>query len=877
MKPAGFLKESTPKNAIDRRRSIPLFVSLTLSLCLPAPAGAQVCNIKVVTDANPDYSDMDSMIHSVTSNWSTPAEKCWAMFYWNHIARRQTAPTILHGRELTDPIRQFNDYGYMMCSTIAGANCAIWHQMGMDVRFWDISLHTVSECFYDGRWHIYDNSMSALYTLCDGTTVAGVQDVGKDGACAASGGKVEPGHIAKYHCLNATSNNGFLTGADCPRDLAQEYRCFKPSGLKHRYYYHNWDWGHRYILNLHEREVYTRYYRSLGTGPEHFVPNQGKDPESVNDRYCIRGNGVWTFEPRLVPGEFERSSARSSNIRAMASGGLQPMTREKPAEVVFKINSANVTTSQRIRAGFVRRSDRDLLRISVSTTNGLAWQDVWTADKKGNVSADLKLVEAVNGAYEILVKVTLKAADSVDQVLLKDLKIETTTMLNSKTQPQLRLGKNTVYVGLGEQTDSIVFWPDLQGASYKPYVVEEHNIATRNEHPGYQGVMHAAKAKEEAYVVYRIDAPRDITRITYGGRFYNRATDANIRLSHSFDGGRTWTETYGLTETKPPWDVIHYEKVDSVPAGTRSVLMKYSLRASQAGCDACSIYGVRMEVDHKPAASGFRPLEVTFAWSEVQADRSLLRRSHTQRIDKAPVRYTINVGGTDHPVVDSLRVNLAGAVPDVRYGYSDGRDVGGQRFVDRWVTYGPNLLEGKPYTVSAPPTGQWGGDDPQDVKLTDGIVGPPYAGGVAPRWGAIWGRKSGEPEITVDMGKPETIGALRIHSTAGWPWWDALRGEVQDEVEVSTSLDGQTYDNHGTFDLNLWRKNIAINHFMPDDEAARAWNYEMILERPVAARYVKYKVKPRRAVCVTEVQALKFIKYEPFDIRVALPDDERIR
>ena len=450
-------------DTLARKHMLRSLASLTLILCLSGLAEAQVCNVKVVTDANPDYSDMDSMIHSITSKWSTPAEKCWAMFYWNHIARRQTAPMILHGQELTDPIRQFNDYGYMMCSTIAGANCAIWHHMGMDVRFWDISLHTVSECFYEDRWHIYDNSMSALYTLCDGVTMAGVEDVGKEGACAASGGKVEPGHIAKYHCLNATSNNGFLTGADCPRDLAQEYRCFKPSGLKHRDYYHNWDWGHRYILNLRQGETYTRYYRSLGKGPEYFVPNQGKDPESVNERYRIRGNGVWTFEPRLTPDEFERSIVQASNIRAVASGGLQPATPDTPAEVIFKINSANVTTSQKIHANFVRKSDGDLARISISTTNGLVWQDVWTADETGDVSADVDLVEEVNGAYEILVKVTLKASGSVDQVLLKDLKIETTTMLNSKTQPQLRLGKNTIYVGLGEQTDSIVFWPDLAG------------------------------------------------------------------------------------------------------------------------------------------------------------------------------------------------------------------------------------------------------------------------------------------------------------------------------------------------------------------------------------------------------------------------------
>ena len=102
-------------------------------------AWSEVCNVKVVTDASPDYSDMESMIHSITANWPSPEEKCWALFYWNHIARRQTTPMILHGLECTDPIRQFNDYGYTMCSTIAGINCSIWDAMGCPIKFWDIS------------------------------------------------------------------------------------------------------------------------------------------------------------------------------------------------------------------------------------------------------------------------------------------------------------------------------------------------------------------------------------------------------------------------------------------------------------------------------------------------------------------------------------------------------------------------------------------------------------------------------------------------------------------------------------------------------------------------------------------------------------------
>ncbi len=373
-----------------RFRPLPSLLLMALALMaasatwlMPDTAAGQVCNVKVVTDASPDYYDLPSMVHSITGRWSTPEEKCWAMFYWNHIARRQTSPMILHGLELTDPIRQFNDYGYTMCSTIAGVNCGIWHQMGLPVKFWDISLHTVPECFYGDRWHMYDNSMSAIYTLCDGVTIAGVEDIGKEGACAASGGKTERGHIAKYHCLNATSPNGFLTGADTPRDLAQEYRCFNPSGLKHRWYYHNWDWGHRYVLNLREGETYTRYYRSLGKERKYFVPNRGKDPEAANTRYRIRGNGVWTFQPRLTPAEYQRFIHSATDVEAVSPAGLQPARAGTPATVVFKIQSANVTASQTIQAEFFRRSAGDAATIEISTNNGLTWTKVWQAAEDG--------------------------------------------------------------------------------------------------------------------------------------------------------------------------------------------------------------------------------------------------------------------------------------------------------------------------------------------------------------------------------------------------------------------------------------------------------------------------------------------------------------
>ncbi len=261
---------------------------------------------------------------------------------------------------------------------------------------------------------------------------------------------------------------------------------------------------------------------------------------------------------------------------------------------------------------------------------------------------------------------------------------------------------------------------------------------------------------------------------------------------------------------------------------------------------------------------------MTFNWSERQADYALVERSHTETIAKLPHRYSINVGGSDHPVVNSLRVFGHGASKEMKHGYSDGKDVGGEKFVPRRVTYGNNLARGKNYTVSIPTDTQWGAGDPDGKRLTDGIVGPPYPGGTAPSSALLW-NKGQKPEITVDLGERQKCGAFRIQLGAGWPWWDALKGQFKDKVEVLTSSDGKEFTSRGFFDLNLRWKDLPVNHFWPDEEVIAGHNFELIPATPVEARYVRYKVTPERALTVSEVEVLDFIRYEPFDLRVALP------
>ena len=175
--------------------------------------------------------------------------------------------------------------------------------------------------------------------------------------------------------------------------------------------------------------------------------------------------------------------------------------------------------------------------------------------------------------------------------------------------------------------------------------------------------------------------------------------------------------------------------------------------------------------------------------------------------------------------------------------------------------------------MSVPSGQQWGAGDPDGTKLTNGVVGPNYAGGIGPGFGLCWD-KGTNPIVTVDLGATQRCGAFRIHLSAGWPWWDAFKGEVKDTVEVLTSADGEQYTSRGFFDLNLRYKDIPFNYMLPDDETATGFLYALTPPEPVDARYVQYKITPQRILTVSEVQVLDSIQYTPFDLRIALPDEK---
>ncbi|MCL2639408.1 MAG: discoidin domain-containing protein [Phycisphaerales bacterium] len=871
-----------------------------LPLTAPPPAAAQICNLKLVTDASPDYSDMASKVHSITSRWETPEQKCWALFYWNHIARRQTSPMHLRGVDLTDPIMQYNDYGFTMCSTVSGINTATWDFMGMPVRYWEIGNHTVCEVQYDGLWHMYDSSLSAIYTLCDGKTIAGAKDIGAVGACALSNGKEEQGHIAKYHCVNGTSPNGYLTGADCDRTLDSEARSFHPNNLKEQYFYKCAEWGHRYILNLREGETYTRYYHRLDkdgpnastrnpnfkNDPAYYVPviREGRppfDPEGTNPRYRIRGNGERLWTPPLTKATLPAVAYAMTNIKVLDNGGVAPAEADKPAEIIFNVQGANVITSMKVNVEMPGAAFKGV-SLDFSCDDGRSWKqpDVAPAAEGGtsinaqSISFTRQFLAEVNGSYNVLVKVKLQPGAS-----LKSIAFQTITQVNTKTLPKLNIGKNTIYLGAGDQSESIVFTPDLRKGKFEHYAAGKiQNLTTvaSADSGRYAQLYIDDAAVPKGWVDFKVDAPTDVTSFTYGARMTIRAPKSSVEFHHSFDDGKTWIQAARYGTTEAPWDITRYHTIKDVPAGTRSVMFRYRLDSYEGTPAMCGLYSVRMEVNHKPnvpVAGAGEGLEVTFNWQERQKDYSTIARSHTQLIDKLPFTYTINTAGEDHPVMESVTINRKGArldAPPLKYGYSDGNEnKDAQKWNGVWESYGKNLALHKPYTVSHPSLTNWNAGDPEGKKLTDGRIGSSYNGGNSYKEGLIWSPNT-NPEIIVDLGSTQKCAAFRIH-THGYQAFDAIKGQNKDKVEVLTSLDGNTYTSVGNFDFNLRWKDIPVNYMWTDEETFNAHNFFFAPKAPVEARYVKYKITSPRMIDVTEVQVLESFEMKPFDLKIALP------
>ena len=172
-----------------------IFLLLLMVVICECNVDAAVYNLRLVTDNVPDYTDIDSFVHSATGHLQTPQDKCIAVWRWGRRSRRQTSNSTEDGRLIWDPILHYNSYGTMNCGVISGLNIVSWLQLGYQGRYIQLGDHTVSEVSWDGgeSWHLFDSSMS-FFCYNDKGVVASCEEIKAAHAGEYSGGKSEPGY-----------------------------------------------------------------------------------------------------------------------------------------------------------------------------------------------------------------------------------------------------------------------------------------------------------------------------------------------------------------------------------------------------------------------------------------------------------------------------------------------------------------------------------------------------------------------------------------------------------------------------------------------------------------------------------------------------------
>lgn len=884
------------------------FLCVLMLVALPwgTPAAAQVFNLRLVTDNQPDYTDMDSFVDSSTKMWQMPEEKAVAVWRWGRRSRHQLSCSREGAKYIMDPILNYNSYGALNCGIISGLNLCSWLKLGYQARYIQLGDHTVSQVSWDDgkTWHLFDSSMSIFCYNHEGQ-IASCEEIKEAHGCELSGGKIEPGHYYLYHpapqCASHIGPDGWRSASDCPveceRTLAHGAESYTDgfsvdNGCQFALY------GHRYTLNLRPNESYTRFWTPLDNGhlgggnksPDYFRPlPNGKEPDGQDNICNLRSNGEWVFEPDFSARDCEELFYDSSGIRlSKTSPRLRGAQAGLTNSVVFQVSAANIITSMRIEADGQRANAADVLRILVSRNAGIRWQEVWNSATCGRQSIQVKLREEVGGTPFCWIKVEMLASRSSADVGLDRLKVRTTTLVNRLNLPALTSGSNIVQLRADAQADTLELWPALHDNLYKETVFAEDGIFSAKEPDGhYKATLGSGVNNKECSATWRVQAPTDILDVSYVVIATCRTPKQWVSLQHSWDGEH-FAEFHRHKDDGFPLDrrIEHIFTGAEVPKGARQAFFR-AVCFTPSGAGTYTMAGIQdllVRVHRKPRAETFKPFEVTYNWTEHRENADVIR-SHTELVRKLPYRYVVNVAGKRDPSMNRVRLNLAGFRPDKGaegYGYSDRMDVGPgderHPVVYRW---GSNLALGATYTASRPSSPESKNPDTDGRELTNGKIIPPtdyvIDKSVQPAT-AFWG--AGEPVVfVVDLGSNQPVAAVRV-STHQPNAQFCHPGSVA--VELST--DAKTWDPAGTIqhedlwnppgDYEAWEYDQGWKYADLPAGGRLAYSFPLVLKGKALARYVRFTCAPLegKGLGVSELQVFEQVQVTPWPAEIWLPE-----
>ncbi|HRT97128.1 MAG TPA: hypothetical protein P5532_22140 [Planctomycetota bacterium] len=631
------------------------------------PVGV-VCNIKVVSDKVDDVSSLEDWKRSCIKDSMSNDEKALAI--WKTVVkyRHQTAPPnefLQQEGNVHDVMKTIHVYGYGMCCCASANTEQLARYIGWDARGWAITLHSVPEVYYDNAWHLLDGSLMNYFRNPD-KSIASVADLQKavgEWHAANPGYRGDDAKLRKFAAkgnwrkagpaLLATSESYSEDGPNAAgwhgwSSTMIEY----DRADRHHPYEYGYSQGYQLNLALRPGERLTRNWFNKGLHIN--MDGSGEGPGNIlNDRNGLSlqrklgdiapgriGNGTLEYEAPLSDPAFLAAALAADNLgaasKAPALGAKDPA---KPGVLILRMPSSYVYLGgEAIFQAIIGPGGS--ITVGLSDNNGLDWKELEKVTATGLKKLDLK--PHIFRRYDYRLKFELQGEGTG----LDSLKLTHDIQHSQCPLPALAEGENKITFAAGPQEGTIT----IEGAT-NPDVKPKQLIAA-DFHPEFKGADHRQFRVKEydekgGSITFPVETPGDLVRLRGGAHYRARDKREGWMLQASFDDGKTWAEIGKLPGPTP--GNTKYFTLESVPKGVRKALVRFqSTRQYNTLC----IFDFRIDADYAAPAAGFRPVKITYVWTEGGAEK---RDVHVAKSPKDT--YTIQCAAA--PIMKSIVLELA--------------------------------------------------------------------------------------------------------------------------------------------------------------------------------------------------------------------------
>jgi len=329
---------------------------VTRAIIIENVGETEVVNPVLTANGHGDWFDKQAMVKDIL-NIPGLSDRDRAMVLWQFWWRNRFPMTPPGDALVLDPVVFMNVYGYGNCGCSAAAIVTLAEAAGLKARIWEVydsklkSGHTVSEFFYDGRWHLFDADQGFFYLKKDNRTVASIEEVQNDSTL-------------------------ILRTIDRRSRALEHYGFYR--NPKDRYvqdYYDRWRLsGHTMALTLRPGEKLERSPLKSPLFYDCWNRRQYKPKKAWGFPPDIYGSGLIRYRiplPRgvrgrnLVPGKLPDGSA------ALVVKNLMAKRSDRCGQLMIRCKSPYVIVGGRLKGAFYRHRNTPLDYVSVEVGN--AW------------------------------------------------------------------------------------------------------------------------------------------------------------------------------------------------------------------------------------------------------------------------------------------------------------------------------------------------------------------------------------------------------------------------------------------------------------------------------------------------------------------------